>query len=157
MRILITTIFCSLILVDKVNASSCAFCREEVIENQYVFKTAYFDILLDYEPRVKGHLLVIPKRHIVKAHEMSQEEWTELSVIIPKVVKVFSDFLHIDDYIIVEKNGRNAFQDVPHVHFHVYPVPSGKTWQKIFNIIPERLSPEELQQEVALFRSYFSS
>ena len=86
---------------------------------------------------------------------MSQEEWTELSVIIPKAVKVFSNFLHTDDYIILEKNGLGAFQDVPHVHFHIYPMTSGKKWEDIFNIVPPRLSPEELKQQVVLFRSYF--
>ncbi|MDB2613805.1 HIT family protein [Chlamydiales bacterium] len=123
-------------------SSKDPFCNFEIIENQSVFKTEYFNVLIDYEPNVRGHLLVIPKRHIVKAHELSKKEWEDLSNVIPKIVNVFSKFLHTDQYIILEKNGPQAFQTVPHVHFHLIPV-HNQTWSEIFNIKPQRLNPEE--------------
>lgn len=143
-----------LILITQVNAKTCVFCTPEIIKNQKVLEDRYFNVLLDHEPRVPGHLLVIPKRHIVKAHELSQDEWSELADIIPKIAKVFSDFLETGDYIILEKNGLNAFQEVPHVHFHLFPVHS-EEWSDIFDIIPDRLSQEDLEQQVVLFRGYF--
>jgi histidine triad (HIT) family protein len=138
----------------SVDAKPCVFCKEE-IKNQTVLQCEHFNVLVDYEPRVKGHLLVIPKRHLAKAHELSKEEWAELSIIIPKAVEVFSKVLHTDQYIIVEKNGPRAFQDIPHVHFHLFPVTSQK-WSEIFDIVPRRLSKKEYDEEFALFRSSFS-
>lgn len=141
--------FCN---IDKMDA--CVFCRQETLENQSVFQSNYFNVLVDYAPRMKGHLLVVPKRHLAKAHELSTEEWAELSFVIPKIVECFSTVLHTDQYLLVEKNGVQAFQSVPHVHFHVLPVTT-QTWAEIFKL-PEQLSREDLEKEVASFRLYFS-
>lgn len=132
----------------------CVFCNPEIIETQSVFSTTHFVILVDYEPRVKGHLLVVPKRHSARAHELTKEEWEELHLVIPKVVQVFSKVLHTDQYIILEKNGPNAFQQVPHVHFHLFPV-TNQTWASIFDVVPTRLAPAELDAQITLFRSAF--
>jgi histidine triad (HIT) family protein len=137
-------------------AKTCIFCTSEIIENQSVLECQFFNVLLDYMPRAPGHLLVIPKRHVVKAHELSKDEWAELGNIIPKITKVFSEFLEADDYIILEKNGPNAFQHVPHVHFHLLPVHS-ETWSSIFDIIPDKLTQEALEKQVKSFRGYFNA
>ena len=146
----------SIFLFSKVplDANSCAFCNPEIIKKQSVLECQFFYILLDYCPRVFGHLLAIPKRHVVKAHKLSKDEWNELGDIIPKISKIFSEFLGTDDYIILEKNGENAFQNVPHVHFHLFPV-HFETWPEIFNIIPDQLTEETLKERVELFQRYF--
>ena len=136
------------------HAKSCVFCSQNIIDEQSVHESDHFHVLLDHEPRVPGHLLVTPKRHIAKAHELSLEEWSELSNIIPKIAAIFKLVLDIDDYIILEKNGRNAFQQIPHVHFHLFPVHS-QTWREIFDIVPQRLDQGELERQVRLFRGYF--
>jgi diadenosine tetraphosphate (Ap4A) HIT family hydrolase len=158
MQIFVAIIFSALFFFhsSKAVAMPCAFCKQGIMENQSVFEGEYLSVIMDYAPRLRGHLLVIPKRHLVRAHELSKEEWAELSTIIPKVVKVFSEVLHTDQYIILEKNGPRAFQHVPHVHFHLLPVTS-QTWAEIFDIVPQQLSKEEFEEEIALFRSCFFS
>jgi len=141
---------------DTARAKPCVFCNPEVIEAQSVFKTTHYVVLVDHEPRVKGHLLVVPKRHIARAHELTKEEWEELHLVIPKVVKVFSKVLNTDQYIILEKNGPKAFQQIPHVHFHLFPVTS-QAWTAIFNIVPTRLSRADLKAQTTLYRSAFLS
>ncbi len=64
--------------------------------------------------------------------------------------------MHTDQYIVLEKNGPLAFQDVPHVHFHLLPITT-QTWSEIVDIIPKQLSKEALEEEIASFRLYFSS
>ena len=137
-------------------AKECVFCNQRIMETQSVYEGDHFKVLVDHEPRVRGHLLVVSKRHVSKAHELSSKEWEELSQIVPKVVSVFSEFLHTDQYVVLEKNGPNAFQQVPHVHFHFFPVTT-QTWADIFNVAPRRLEPYELEEEAALFRFRFSS
>jgi diadenosine tetraphosphate (Ap4A) HIT family hydrolase len=156
MKIFISFLALSFCAVTIANAKSCIFCHPEILERQSVFEGEYFRVLPDSEPRVRGHLLVIPKRHIMKAHELSQEEWAEFSLVIPKAVKVFSEFLNTDQYIILEKNGPNAFQHIPHVHFHLFPIHS-EAWSEIFDIVPDPLTPNELEKEVDLFRHHFLS
>ncbi len=143
----------TLLFASQANAKPCVFCNPEIVRDQSILESEHFSVVLDCEPRVPGHLLVIPKKHSAKAHELSRDEWAELSDIIPKIAKIFSEFLGTDDYIILEKNGRNAFQQVPHVHFHLFPVHS-EAWSDIFDIVPSRLSREQLEQQLVLFREY---
>lgn len=138
------------------HSSTCPFCNPQIIDNQEVFETKSLRILVDYAPRIRGHLLVIPKRHVVKAHELSKEEWAEFGELIPKIVAVFEKALKTNQYMIFEKNGPLAYQDVSHVHFHLLPVTQAGSWEVIFkNQHPPNLSKEELKSEVELFRSFF--
>lgn len=143
-------------LIDacRENRASCPFCNSDIIQKQSVFESEHLCVLLDYAPRVLGHLLVIPKRHVFKAHEMSDDEWAELSLVISKIVMVYSEYLETNEYIIMEKNGPRAFQEVPHVHFHLLPIHS-ETWDGVWHYRPKILDPNELQQQVELFRYYF--
>jgi diadenosine tetraphosphate (Ap4A) HIT family hydrolase len=153
MKIFITLFFLS--FSQAIFATPCAFCNKDVIENQVVFEGDFLRVLVDYAPRVKGHLLIILKRHVVKAHEVSAKEWEELARIIPRVVRIFERVLNTNQYIILEKNGPRAYQSVPHVHFHILPIQS-QSWNEIFNIEPHILSEEDLQNEINDFRNYFA-
>jgi len=132
------------------------FCTQNIVQEQSVFEGRYFYVLLDHEPRVPGHLLVIPKRHVAKAHDLSQNEWSELSDLLPKIVAVFCEFLETEDYILLEKNGQQAFQQIPHVHFHLFPVHK-ESWSEIFDIVPAKLNREDLAYQILVFRNYFIS
>ena len=140
MRALIVA-FCAfnLLIINKVNAESCIFCETEIVENQFVFESKHYNVVPNLEPRVEGHLLVIPKRNLSKARQLGKEEWEELAIIIPKAVKFFFESLNADQFIIFEKNGPTAFQPIPHLHFHLFPVTS-QTWSEIFDIVPEILA-----------------
>ncbi len=153
MRFLLTL---CLLLTSETFAKSCVFCRQDVLENESVFVGKYFTVLMDIEPRAAGHMLAVSNRHIMKADELTAEEWSELGTIIPKVVEAFHLGLNTDQYVLLEKNGPRAFQDVPHVHFHLVPV-QNQAWEEIFNICPKRLSIEEFRKEICFFRGFFPS
>ncbi len=55
-------------------SGQCPFCKPAILEGQTVYEGDQLRILIDHAPIVPGHLLVIPKRHLAKAHEMSREE-----------------------------------------------------------------------------------
>lgn len=120
-----------------------------------MFENETLYILVDYMPRVNGHLLIIPKRHVARADELSEQEWKEIGILLPKVVEVFKEYLGTDQYIFLEKNGPKAFQEIPHVHFHLFPIIDQK-WREIFDIIPRKLDRDEVQREVDIFKKYFS-
>jgi len=144
-------------------AGQCPFCREEVQKKEQVFENQYFRILLDHAPIVRGHLLVVPKRHIMKADQLFKEEWDMLGLIIPKAVRVFQKAFGADQYIILEKNGPLSGQTVPHVHFHLVPIANSQMaeqvrtalFAKFFDSSPQKLSEEETRKQVDLLRIYF--
>lgn len=128
-----------LFLSFSFGVNGCPFCHPEVIAKQRVLEGQFFNVLLDLGPRVFGHLLVTPKRHVLKAQELSKDEWAELGEITGKIARVFSEFLETERYVILEKNGCDAFQEVPHIHFHFFPV-HAESWSDIFDIVPDRLT-----------------
>ncbi|KAF9220256.1 HIT-like protein [Gyrodon lividus] len=75
---------------------------------------------LDIGPLAKGHALVIPKDHTVKMHELPDEYLADVMPIAKKIALAQG----LDNYNILQNNGRIAHQQVDHVHFHVIPKPT---------------------------------
>lgn len=152
---IVLLLFTSISQVLCTSDVSCILCRSSVIATQSVFESNYHHILLDYAPLVQGHLLIVPKRHVVKAHELTAEEWEELSIIMVKIVDAFKISLNTDQYMVLEKNGPKAYQDIAHVHFHILPI-QDQRWTEIFIKNPRKLTSEELSQEVKSYRHYLN-
>lgn len=132
----------------------CTFCDPQIITTQSVYETDLHVVLLDHSPRATGHLLVVPKRHVVQADGMTAEEWLELSVLFPKCVEVFKKAFNTDQYIVLQKNGPKAFQNVFHVHFHLFPMQSN-TWADVFDVSPQVLSKEVFEEQLTALRACF--
>jgi histidine triad (HIT) family protein len=144
----------------SIGFADCPFCNQQVLERQLIAENENLAMLVDFAPVIEGHLLIIPKRHIQKAHEMSNVEWTSMDDMIKKAVFLFQKALGSDQYILLEKNGPSAGQTVPHVHFHVLPMPTNEIadslkhtlYLKIFSHFPEKLSREALKVQVERYR-----
>jgi diadenosine tetraphosphate (Ap4A) HIT family hydrolase len=160
---LILSLFLSLQLALFAEEDPCPFCSEKVLKRQQVYENDYFRIILEHCPIIEGHLLVIPKRHIMKAHELTQEEGASLIEAIQKTVQAFRSTFDTDEYIVYEKNGPHAGQSVFHVHFHLIPVPKNgmpehvkmALFAKLYQIVPELLDEEENARQVRVFRRSF--
>jgi len=98
----------------------CAFCNEKVLEKQSVFQGKNCQILATNKPVVAGHLLVIAKRHVERFEDLKEEEMVEMLALIRKINSVAHT-----GYLILQKNGKEAGQSVPHVHIHYIPREQG--------------------------------
>lgn len=93
-------------------------------------ETAHTYSFLDIQPTTKGHLLVIPKHHGAKLHNLPDENLADILPVTKKLVKALG--LDVDGpdvvpgYNILQNNGRIAHQVVDHVHFHLIPKPSNE-------------------------------
>lgn len=146
----------TVLLFANSDVKACPFCDPMILDRQLVYEGDHLVVLLDHTPRVEGHLLIVPKEHLLAVHELSFDAWIELRALIRHSAAVFAECLHTQAYTLLEKNHCPQFQEVPHIHFHLFPV-GNKRWEEIFNIDPVRLKPEELQQKVNLFRERFNS
>jgi len=72
---------------------------------------------IDINPLSEGHMLVIPKHHAVKLHELPPDDMADLGPILVKLAKAIG----ATDYNILQNNGAKAHQAVNHVHFHIIP------------------------------------
>ena len=101
----------------------CIFCKiafkkiptNIIIEND---KTMAF---LDAFPLSKGHALVIPKAHYSKIQELDENLSQSLFNILWKITNPIEKAMHVNSSTIAIHNGKEAGQEIPHVHIHVIP------------------------------------
>ncbi|ANB12443.1 Hnt1p [Sugiyamaella lignohabitans] len=79
---------------------------------------------MDIGPTAPGHVLVIPKYHGGKLHEIPDEYLQELLPVAKKIVVASGldkSGLEGAGYNILQNNGSIAHQVVDHVHVHMIP------------------------------------
>ena len=107
------------------------FSTEIVMENEHAI--AFNDIA----PQAPIHILIIPKGKYIKyddfLNKASQEEVYSLFVLINKLVK--NNNLENTGYRLITNAGKNANQEVPHLHFHLLAGQNlGKMWRLVRQI-----------------------
>jgi diadenosine tetraphosphate (Ap4A) HIT family hydrolase/phosphohistidine swiveling domain-containing protein len=103
--------------------SRCILCTKHPASQ--VLKTEHFRAIYDGYPVRDGHLLVIPRRHIQRLVELTQEEFTNLYLMIHQADEFLRVQYRADGYNIGLNNGEAAGQTVPHLHFHIVPRQNG--------------------------------
>ncbi|KAH8753393.1 HIT-like domain-containing protein [Hyaloscypha sp. PMI_1271] len=90
-----------------------------------VLSTATVIAFLDIAPVTPGHILLCPRRHSVKATDMTVAEAAALGVWLPiltrALLKVLGTTTEEAGWNIIQANGSEAGQTVPHSHFHIIP------------------------------------
>ncbi|KAK0105230.1 hypothetical protein ONS95_004378 [Cadophora gregata] len=90
-----------------------------------VLSTPFVVAFLDIAPLSPGHLLVCPRRHAVKATEMTVAESMALGFWLPvltrAVLKSVGKTPEEASWNILQANGAESGQTVPHSHFHIIP------------------------------------
>ncbi|MGM0688061.1 MAG: HIT family protein [Bacillota bacterium] len=124
--------------------TDCVFCNREsleiVAENKLAL--AFYDAC----PVSKGHILVIPKRHVENYFDASPEEHNAISQLIFRVRQYLDKKYSPHAYNIGANVGRDAGQTVFHFHVHVIPRYRGDVEDPrggIRKIIPLRNSHRE--------------
>lgn len=82
-------------------------------ENAYAF--------LDIHPANKYHTLVIPKAHFENIYDITDTALKDVISLTRKVCKLYEEKLGIKNVQIISSNGKEAQQDVFHIHFHFVP------------------------------------
>jgi len=99
----------------------CAFCNSNVLIAQKFYEDDLVVALYTHKPVLPGHCLIIPKRHIDRFEKLSDEEFIHIGRVIKKVNMAAMKVFDTSSYLILQKNGIEAGQTVPHVHFHYIP------------------------------------
>jgi histidine triad (HIT) family protein len=132
----------------------CPFCDQTILDRQKFYEDDLVLALYTHRPVFPGHCLVIPKRHVERFELLTEDEITEIGQTLKKVndavVKVFGT----SAYLILQKNGKEVGQSVPHLHFHYIPRKAGDASQlkyifKMYlSILMPPLSPDEMQKVI---------
>ena len=126
----------------------CVFCKiiSGEISTKILNETANSISFLDAFPLAKGHVLVIPKKHHQKIQDMGEKEnndlFSHVSLMASKVDSMTGATL------IAIHNGKDAGQEVPHVHVHLVPRSNGDSAGAIHSMFDSglKLSESELDE-----------
>ncbi len=77
----------------------------------------------DIAPSVKGHTLLIPKRHVANFSELNDNEILDMlsamKILLPVLVKLYGD--ESNSYNILSQVGPSSGMSIPHLHIHILP------------------------------------
>ena len=101
--------------------SDCLFCRiaRGELPSEQVYADDEILAFRDIRPRAPTHLLVIPRRHVGSAHDLTDADG-ELVGRLFSVMRRLADEAGLGSgYRIVTNVGPDAGQSVAHLHFHL--------------------------------------
>lgn len=74
----------------------------------------------DIAPQAPVHVLVIPKKHIEDLRFLKEEDGEIMSHMMLKIAEIAHSLeLHTTGYRVIQNNGQDSGQEVPHLHFHI--------------------------------------
>ncbi|MCU0593013.1 MAG: HIT family protein [Desulfobacterales bacterium] len=99
------------------NQTACELCipKDVVVENELAF-VRYDDSSLS-----KGHVLVIPKRHVANFFDMTTAEKHAILSLLDQAKKIMDEKHAPDGYNIGANIGKAGGQSRMHVHVHLIP------------------------------------
>jgi histidine triad (HIT) family protein len=130
----------------------CSFCAYLDGSRPYTIldRNDLVAILVTYEQRGLGHVLVVPVRHRLTILDLSPEEGSALMHGVVRATAAVVGAFDPEGVAVWQNNGIPANQSVPHVHAHVAgTIPGGGTiWGEVerlevtaTDVIADRLRP----------------
>lgn len=101
----------------------CIFCK--IVNGELPCHKVYEDenviAFLDINPATYGHTLVLPKIHIEKIEDASEECLSQLSRTLPALAKQIKKNCNALGFNYISNSGKISGQLVDHLHFHIIP------------------------------------
>ena len=100
---------------------NCLFCK--IIAGEIPAEKVYEDeeilAFKDIHPKAPVHILVIPKKHIASAKEVTIDDEKILGKMFITISKIAKEMGLENGYRIVNNCGKDGGQEVMHLHFHL--------------------------------------
>ena len=102
--------------------NDCIFCK--IIKGEIPSRTVYEDeqikIIMNINPSTDGHLLVLPKEHMVNLMDTSNELITHaLDVVRNTIYPLLKEKLNCEGLTLAQNNEMG--QEIKHYHIHLIP------------------------------------
>lgn len=139
------------------NPENCLFCKIITgdVPAMKVWEDAHNLAFLDINPLARGHTLVIPRTHASTIDDLTQDEAGTLGRAVREVTTRVENGLNVRGTTIAVNNGRDAGQEVPHVHVHIVPRRAGDGAGPIHDLFKGNapdVSKEELEKTQRMIR-----
>jgi histidine triad (HIT) family protein len=134
---------------------SCIFCK--IIQKELPASVVYEDeavmAIMDIQPINPGHVLVLPKQCYQFLHQMPVELTQQLITVVAALEKAVrnTEGITCEGTNVIQNNGREAGQEIDHVHFHVIPRVTGDGFRFKFQTTkPTRAELDALAEKIKI-------
>lgn len=119
--------------------SPCIFCRiaKGEAKSWKVYEDESVYAFLDVNPVNEYHTLVIPKAHYENIFDIPEGELLKVMAVVRTLARLYRERLGIHNVQIINSSGREAQQDVFHLHFHIVPRKAGDGQNVVWRTHPE--------------------
>lgn len=102
-------------------SKDCLFCRiaGHEIKARFVHETDELAAFYDVNPQAPTHIVLIPKKHIVRLSEAGQEDVPLLGRLQHAAREIAEKLGVAENFRLVCNNGPKAGQSVDHLHYHL--------------------------------------
>jgi histidine triad (HIT) family protein len=126
----------------------CIFCKIVAgrVPARVVGQNERAVAFLDAFPLAAGHTLIVPKAHYVKVQDMGRQDAQAVFELVHDLVDRVESAAGAGSSTIAVHNGRDAGQEVAHVHVHIIPRKPGDGAGPVHSMFRNRpkLSPQEM-------------
>ena len=125
----------------------CIFCKiiSKEIPTKILHETNNSICFLDAFPLTKGHVLVIPKNHCEKIQDMNKDENNDLFSLVHLMMSKVDSIT--GSTLVAIHNGKEAGQEIPHLHVHLVPRDSSDTGGPIHSMFDSTLKLTDSETE----------
>jgi len=102
------------------NNKNCPFC-EAILSENFFCQSNNFVAIYNIAPILPGHCMIIPKNHIQKVLNLSDDKLSEMMIFSRKVIEILNKVFPNDGFNWTIQDGESAGQTVQHVHLHIIP------------------------------------
>ena len=110
----------------------CLFCKiiEGSIPSHKVYEDDKVLVFLDINPNTNGHMLIVPKEHVVTVFDINDDLAKHILEVEKKMYSLLKEKLNCEGMTIVQNN--DLGQEVKHYHVHLIPRYKDDCWKMAF-------------------------
>ena len=136
--------------MNATSADSCIFCKIALkkIDAKIIDENENAIAFLDAFPLTAGHTLVITKKHYTKLQEVQFDQIAHFFNLVHKILPSIEKGTGVQSTLIAIHNGKDAGQQIPHLHVHIVPRKSGDGGNAIHSMFSSshRLGEDEMNK-----------
>ncbi|HHX62705.1 MAG TPA: HIT family protein [Epulopiscium sp.] len=135
-------------------SEECIFCEINSgrMPSITIYENEEFRVMLDRFPAAKGHILIIPQKHVKDIYDLEPESAGRLFELTTRFASIIKRTFGNDGLNIIQNNGKAAGQTVPHYHLHMIPRYENDCIQLGWALDKE-VTPETLEEYAAQIKS----
>jgi len=119
---------------QRIDCLGCRLANNQE-KSHVIFEDFFVTCLLDHKPFNEGHLLILPKTHIVEIDEFDTEHMLSVMNAAKQMAKAVKT-LFVPDGVTLSQNG-GMFNELTHFHMHIVPRYQEECFGDFYTQIPQ--------------------